>query len=398
MLTRSATLQQYLEGETTDTTSTESVSEVTVSRSPSPDTLNNSRDLMAETAAARAGPLRKRLERILSKARRSRDKIARQRDEETASTSDLETLKETQSALEQARTDYETFSLELYGVEMNPTTIEEDEGRSDEFDRVIALALKDGKYLISQRSIFSNISSLEADIRGVTAAYEAAPDNDHAMVLAELSSSIKDLKKDLHLSLMDEEEELRGRGNAMLERAYAIQSRMAGCRITEVKPATARSKTGIKLKHIEVPSFSGKTEDWLAFKRLFCKAVHHNEDLDEDTKLTYLVQAMLDLRVKSEMAERLDEPGAYQKIMAELEAEHDKPRWMHRRYCDQMTSLKRNPHTREGMKQLSSQITVIINGLVRLKGEDYKTILTSIVEGVMDPKLRALWNQRTDSR
>ena len=402
MLTRSATLQQVLEGETTDTTSTESASEVasevTVSRSPSPDTLNRSRDLMAETAAARAGPLRKRLERILSKARRSRDKIARQRDEETASTSDLETLKETQSALEQARTDYETFSLELYSVEVNPTTIEEDEGRSDEFDRVIALALKDSKYLISQRSIFSNISSLEAAIRGVTAAYEASPDNDHSTVMIRLDARTKDLEKDLHLSLMDEEEELRGRGNAMLEKAYAIQGRVAGCKIIEVKPATARSKTGIKLKHIEVPSFSGKTEDWLAFKRLFCKAVHHNEDLDEDTKLTYLVQAMLDLRVKSEMAERLDEPGAYQKIMAELEAEHDKPRWMHRRYCEQMTSLKRNPHTREGMKQLSSQVTVIINGLVRLKGEDYKTILTSIVEGVMDPKLRALWNQRTDSR
>ena len=353
---------------------------------------------MEETAAARAAPLRKRLERILSKACKSRDKIARQRDEETASTSDLETLKETQSALEQARTDFETFSLELYGVETNPTATEEDEGRSDEFDRVITMALKDGKYLISQRSIFSNVSSLEAAIRGVTAAYEASPDNDHTMAMTRLDSRIKELEKDLHMSLMDEEEELRGRGNLMLEKAYATQGRVAGSRLKEAKPATGRSRTGVKLRHIEVPSFSGKTEDWLAFKRLFCKAVHDNEDLDDDTRLTYLVQAMLDLRVRGEIAERMDEPGAYRKIMAELEAEHDKPRWMHRRYCDQMTSLKRNPHTREGMKQLTSQITVIINGLVRLKGEDYKTILTSITEGVMDPKLRALWNQRTDSR
>ena len=398
MLTRSAAHQQLVEKETSDTDTVSTSSGPTTSSSPSRVSSVSYKELMEDTAAATAGPLRKRLERIMSKARKSRDRISRQRDEENAATSDLETLKETQSALEQARADYETFSFELFGVESNPTATEDDEAKGDEFDRTISQALKDNKYLISQRSIYSNISSLEAAIRGVAAAYEASPDNDHSMAMARFESRIKDLEKDLHLSMMDEEEELRGRGNAILEKAYAMQGRVAGCKITEVKPDTARIRTGVKLRHIEVPSFSGKTEDWLAFKRLFCKAVHDNEALDDDTRLTYLVQAMLDLRVKGEIAERMDEPGAYRKIMAELEAEHDKPRWMHRRYCDQMTSLKRNPHTREGMKQLTSQITVIINGLVRLKGEDYKTILTSIVEGVMDTKLRALWNQRTDSR
>ena len=398
MLTGGATQRQLQEenniGDNTSDTGT------ATSTSPSIDTLICCKDFMEETAAARAAPLRKRLERIMTKACKNRDRISKQREDENPATSDLETLKETQSNLEQARTDYETFSLELFGVEANPTAIEEDEVRGDEFDKAIALALKDNKYLISQRSIHSNISSLEAAIRGVTAAYEASPENDHTMAISRLDSKIKDLEKDLHLSLMDEEEELRGRGNHMLERAYATQGRVAGCRITDVKPAAASkgSKSHVKLRHIEIPSFSGKTEDWLAFKRLFFKAVHNNEDLDDDTRLTYLVQAMLDPRVKSELAERLEEPGAYPKIMAELEAEHDKPRWMHRRYCEQMTTLKRNPHTREGMKQLISQVTVILNGFIRLKGEDCRTILTSVTEGVMDPELRALWNQRTDSK
>ena len=100
-------------------------------------------------------------------------------------------------------------------------------------------------------------------------------------------------------------------------------------------------------------NISGKTEDWLPFKRLFFKAVHTNEDLDEDTKLTYLVQAMENPRIKAELAERLEEPGAYSKILAELESEHDKPRWMHRRYCESMKNLATNTHTREGMKNLS---------------------------------------------
>ncbi len=58
-----------------------------------------------------------------------------------------------------------------------------------------------------------------------------------------------------------------------------------------------------------------------------------------------------------------------------------------------MKTLAANPHTREGMKQLISQVTVIQNGLVRLKAAESKYILTSL-----DPELRALWNQRTDSK
>ena len=231
----------------------------------------------------------------------------------------------------------------------------------------------------------------------MTAAYEASPDNDHSLAINHVHSKVKDLEKDLNLSLMDEEEELRGRGNLMLEKAYATQGRVAGAKASDIKPAM-KSKSNVKLKYIEIPSFTGKTEDWLPFKRLFYKAVHNNDDLDDDTRLTYLVQAMQDTRIKAELSERLDEPGAYAKILTELENEHDKPRWMHRRYCEQMKNLASNPHTREGMKQLISQVTVIHNGLVRLRGEDCKYILTSMTEAVMDTQLRALWNQRTDSK
>ena len=354
---------------------------------------------MEEAVATRAAPLRKKLERLLSKTQRARDKLARQRENETPATTELEILQKTKDQLEQQQTEYEALSQELYEVENNPTAIEEDEEKADTFDNAINAALKDCRFLISQRSIHSKIYALEAVIRGLTAAYESSPENDHNLATSKLYSKIKDLEKDLLLSLMTEEEELRGRGNQMLERAYATQGRVAGAKSSDIKPSTSKpSKSNVKLRHIEIPSFSGKTEDWLPFKRLFFKAVHNNDDLDDDTRLTYLVQAMQDKRVKAELAERLEEPGAYSKIIAELEAEHDKPRWMHRRYCDQLKNLQPNLHTREGMKQLISQVNSIFNGLTRLKGEDLKMILTSFTEGVIDPELRALWNQRSDSK
>ena len=216
------------------------------------------KDRMEETTAALAAPIRKRVERLLSKTNKNRDKLARQRDEETAATTDLETLKETQATLEQHKQDHEALSQELYEVETNPTAIEEDETKADEFDRAMTLALRDCKYLISQRSIHSNISSLEAVIKGLTAAYEASPDNDHSVAISRVNSKTKELENDLHLSLMNEEEELRGRGNLMLEKAYATQGRVAGARTSDVKPATRSSKSNVKLKYIEIPSFSGR--------------------------------------------------------------------------------------------------------------------------------------------
>ena len=55
-----------------------------------------------------------------------------------------------------------------------------------------------------------------------------------------------------------------------------------------------------------------------------------------------------------------------------------------------MKTLSTNPHTREGMKNLISQVTVILNGFIRLKAENCRHILTSMVEAVMDAQLKSL--------
>ena len=339
------------------------------------------------------------MDRLLYKVTRSRDNLARNKDTETPETIDLGTVQDALDTLTVQKKEYESMSLQLMDVESNPTALEEDALKSDEFDGVMVRALRDSKYMISQRTIFSSISSLEAAMRGLTTAYETSPGNDHSIVTHRVNSKVKELEQQLHHSRMPEEEELRGRGNLALERAYELQSRVAGVKATDTKPAvTKATKSNVKLRHIEIPNFSGKTEDWLGFRRLFNKAVHMNDDLDDDTRLTYLVQAMQDPRVKARIAERLDEPGAYTKIMNELESEHDKPRWMHRRYTDQLQHLATSVHTRDGLKQFTNTLTIILNGFRRLNGGDIGMILTSAAEGAMDAELRHLWNQRTDSK
>ena len=406
MLTRSAVLKQYLaeDSESSSSSHFESAESDSGRTKSEYDSHTSTRTLiskpaMEEATAALAAPLRKKLERIQNKIIRLKDRLSRQRELENPASSDSDTLKDMQSQLELQQKEHDKLSEELYNVETNPTAITDDEARSDEFEQNMLAAVRDLKYLMSQRKIHSNAQAVESAIRGLTAAYEASPDNDHTGAMTRLLLRTEDLEGELLLSLMEEEEELRGRANNIVERSYILQSRVAGIKATDVKPTIrGTSKSNVKLKHIDIPSFRCKTEDWLPFKRLFYKAVHQNEDLDDDTRMTYLVQAMADPRVKADFSERMDEENAYKKILKELDEEHDKPRWMHRRYCVSMKNLSTNPHTREGMKNLISQVTIILNGFIRLKAENCRYILTSIVEAVMDAKLRALWNQRTDKQ
>ena len=302
MITRSAVLKQFLAQDSDSNSSSHSESVKSESEdsnhSYKPPTSTRtflSEPKMEEANAALAAPLRKKLERIQNKTVRCKDRLSRQRDQENPATSDSEILKDMQSQLEMHQKEHDRLSEELYEIETNPTAINDDETKSDEFDQNMLAAVRDLRYLMSQRSIYSNIQSLESVMRGLTAAYDASPENDHSVAMTRLLLKTKDLEGDLHLSLMAEEEELRGRANAIIERSYTLQGRVSGVRISYVKPpskGTTATKSNVKLKYIDIPSFSGKTEDWLPFKRLFFKAVHLNEELDDDTKLTYLVQTL----------------------------------------------------------------------------------------------------------
>ena len=403
MITRSAILKQYLEEGSTTTISVGSHQSISEESEPNSKHTSlrtfTSDSRMEEANAALAAPLRKKLERIQAKTSRSRERLNRQRDQDSPSTSNYDLLQDSLSQLEAYQKEHNKLSEELFEVETNPSALSEDESKADDFEHNMTTATRDCLHLISQRTVYRDTLALETAVRSLTTAYETSPENEHEAALGLVQQRTSDLENDLLSSLMSEDEELRGRATSILERSATIQGRVAGMKISDVKPAVkTTTKSNVKLKYIDIPSFSGKTEDWLPFKRLFYKAVHTNENLDDDTRLTYLVQAMEDPRVKSELSERLDEPGAYAKILSELESEHDKPRWMHRRYCESMKTLAPNPHTREGMKQLISQVTVILNGFIRLKGENCRQILTSVTEAIMDPQLRALWNQRTDTR
>ena len=350
---------------------------------------------MSDADNAIAAPLRKKLGRLLTKTTRIQRQLATQRDEAQPERAEYSLLQESYEQLELFNKEYNQISEALFEAESNPTAITADEELADDFYTVIRLARMDCKQLMSAKITHSNTEMLEAAVRCLSTAFEAHPENDHSKAVTAVDDLTKTLTKELLISTMPELNDLKQRAKDVLERAGLIQGRASGTKMVDVKPIHTHTsgKSGVKLRYQEVPEFSGKTEDWLTFLRMFKNAVHNNPDLETATKLQYLVQSLKDPVQKATYADRMEEDGAYEKFLEELTLEYDRPHWLHRRYCEQMRTLTVNPHTRPGMKELVSKLTTIHKGFIR---QNVSQVLTSMAEAVMDKQLRELWNQRTD--
>ena len=272
------------------------------------------------------------MERLQTRTARIMKQLSDQRDKADPSSSDYGILQETQEQLEIYRKDYDRNSEALYDVETNPTAIDADEVKAGNFQQDMRTARMDCKQLMSAKKTHSNTQALERAVGGLTAAYDAAPEKNHSVALDVVLVRAKDLEQELLTSTMPEDHDLRDRATAILKKAYLIQAKSAGEAIHDVKPTTAdlSIRSHLKLKPLDVPNFSGKTEDWLTFWRRFSTAIHNNRDLDDQAKLSYLIQSLQEKSVKATYSERMEEERAYQKIIKELQTEHDKPRWMHR--------------------------------------------------------------------
>ena len=362
-------------------------------------TIIQSSPTMSDSEVVLAAPIRKKMRRTQSQIHDIKEQLSEQRAEENAATSDFEFLSEIQEQIEIYREECAQQSESLYDIETDPTAAAEDAERARKVNVDIRSAKKDCKYLMSARSILLIAETLETAVRCLVSAFAADPTKKHTTTRELVLDTSKELTAEMRLSPLSERHELKQRAREVLEQSSLILGKLSGDVAAEVKPVihSGSGKGGVKVKPMEVPEFSGQTEDWTSFFRLFKSSVHENPDLETSTKLHHLVQALQDPTQKSMFAERMDETNAYDTFIKELTEKYDKPRWMHRRYCQNMKDLSTNQHTREGLTQLVSQVTQIHNGFCRLKATDAKQILTSLTESIMDPKLRELWYQRTDA-
>ena len=354
---------------------------------------------MSDSETTSTVHLRRKLERIYEDTEELKEQLLEQRTEENAATSDYEMLQETADQLELYKEEYAQLNNSISDLEVDPTKILEDKTKAKRFRSEVKLAKLDCKYLLSARSLLVTAEALENSVKCLVPAFEAEPERLHTAAVELVMETAKDLTAKIKTSPLPERHEIKQRAQDARQQATLILGRMSKIAAADTKPViySGSGKGGVKVKPMDVPEFSGKTEDWASFFRLFKSSIHDNPDLETSTKLHHLVQALKDPVQKTTYAERMDEVDAYNKLIKELTAKYDKPRWMHRNYCQKLKDLTTNQHNREGLTQLVGQVTQIYSGLQRLKATDAKHILTSLTESIMDVKLKELWYQRTDT-
>ena len=215
MLTRSGRLRQTLEEETSTISATSDKETLSVSEFSSTSqvssNLSSESTRMEKANAALIIQLRKKLGRINNKITRIREKLGSQRDQNSPATSDHNILQDTLTQIQEYEKEYVRIGEELFELETDNNALAEDEARADEFDRAMAVNVKDCQYLMTTRNVYQGTLALETAIRSLTTAYEASPANNHSTTSDLVKLRAKDLEVYLLASLLAEEEELRGR-------------------------------------------------------------------------------------------------------------------------------------------------------------------------------------------
>ena len=170
MLTRSGRLRQALEEETSTISATSdretlSVSEFS-STSQVSSNLSSESTRMEKDNAALIIQLRKKLGRINNKNKitRIREKLGSQRDQNSPATSDHNILQDTLTQIQEYEKEYVRIGEELFELETDNNALAEDEARADEFDRAMAVNVKDCQYLMTTRNVYQGTLALETAI------------------------------------------------------------------------------------------------------------------------------------------------------------------------------------------------------------------------------------------
>ena len=223
------------------------------------------------------------------------------------------------------------------------------------------------------------------------------PSRDYSKSISTMESELSDIKTTLNGTTAPYE-------HPLWVQLDDLDDRMQNILMTEVIPVETKDfpkdlpRSQYKITNLVVPKFSGKIEQWLDFWEEFEHAVHNKKDLDNTTRLVYLKQAILDPGLKQTIADLGVKDKSYEAALKTLHDRFDKPRIIHRKYCEAIKSIPTNTNSRVSLTQLADKVQHILTGLERLDAIDGRQILTSMTEMEMNKELKHEWLTETAKR
>ena len=151
----------------------------------------------------------------------------------------------------------------------------------------------------------------------------------------------------------------------------------------------AHDRGGYKVSALAVPKFDGKLTSWVAFWQEYEQAIHKKVDMADTVKMVYLKQAILDPGLQTTIADLGIEEGSYAAAVKLLHTRYEKPRVMHRLFCENLRDLKMK--YKVGLTEVADSAQHILLGLTRLKKLGVSEVITSLAESAMNPELKEQW-------
>ena len=355
---------------------------------------------MSDADEGLATALRGRLARIQQRTTGIQRMLATQRGEDDpAKTSGL-LLQQKKTQLDTFVLEYETIGNELYDAEKDPEMHKEDLETSDIFQTIVDSITCDWEYLSSVKSIYDSVMSTAQHVKRLETSLEENPTSDQSKAVKIVTAKMDELELQLQASPMGEREELTERANELLQRAVTIQTRTSGEKTSDDKPTMypSKSKDDWKVKELAIPKFDGKIEQWISFWGEFELAINSKKDMKDSVKLVYLKQTINNSGLKSDIADLGIGDKAYPKALKLLHDRYNKPRLLHRQYCEELRSINTQNDTRDSINKLASKLSHLSNGFERLEMMGVSEILTSMGELAMSAEMRHAWYTHTTRR
>ena len=148
-------------------------------------------------------------------------------------------------------------------------------------------------------------------------------------------------------------------------------------------------KGSYKVSALAIPKFDGKLTSWIPFWQEYEQAIHKKVDMADTVKMVYLKQSILDQGLQTTIADLGIEDGSYDAAIKMLHSRYEKPRVLHRLFCEDLRDLKSKGKI--GLTALADSAQHILLGLTRLKKLGVSEVITSLVESTMQPELKEQW-------
>ena len=348
---------------------------------------------MAEDGVPTLDVIRRSQEHLTTELQEHKDKLDLLQDDPDYSNLDGRELEDLEAELGDLHKMGYQQKTRLYQEEDDGDLKTEDTRRWKRIQAMISSCKVVCRRLQAIREVFGKIQTADKVLAQLKDKRLEYPTRDYSTSVKRVADKVNDVLEILEDSSVPLEHKLRTRA---MELEISLEDmEIVDKLLTEARGGDRKDKPEPpKMQPIAPPTFSGKQKDWQSFWTSF-QDIHKCGKYSDAAKLSYLRQAQKDVPLYNQLCQNVANGDNYDKVVADLLDQYDRPRENHRIYVDNVARMQSVKATRSSLMACATTLQSSIDGLTRLKQLDAHTIFTTLVEPLLPEKIKTQWEEAT---